>query len=651
MTIHEDPSVRFLADADSPLPANLAALWAVDARLAARVESAEPARCQLAMARSGVPTLLWSDGSGRTIPLHSRYDPEDEARRLVSTALPMSRSVDTSPTLLLFIHGFGLGYHVEQALAQAGEEAIAFVFEPRVEVLAAACAARDLRKLLSSGRVAIVTEPDKANLFAALMPHAALTSAGTAVIRHQPSLRIAPEEHAEFEQLTSDFLAYAGTCVGTLVANGRRTAENILRNLPWYLANPGISRLKGAFSGKPAIIVSAGPSLRKNQHQLLGARERAVIIAVQTTLQPLLELGVEPHFVTSLDYHDICTRFFERLPQVLRCELVAEPKATDAIFHLFPGPISLLGNDYADGLLSGMDLSRARLPAGATVAHLAFYLAEYLGCDPIIFVGQDLGFSDGLCYAPGTSYEDVWRPELGRFCTVEMKQWEQIVRDRPILRRVPDRHGLPTYTEARLFTYLQHFERDFARSRATIIDATEGGVLKRGAKTMTLREALETWCRSPLDRSVPPHPGLSGDLFPAAVQALRARWDEAGRIRAISERTLVLLREIADHLDDQPRVNRAIGQIDSLRVELEPLDRTYHLITQLTQQTEMQRFLADRRIAAANLDPTERQRRQVLRDLDNVSAVEAAARELQSLIKEAIERIESFPAASNRRAA
>ncbi len=72
-----------------------------------------------------------------------------------------------------------------------------------------------------------------------------------------------------------------------------------------------------------------------------------------------------------------------------------------------------------------------------------YYLAEHLGCDPIIFVGQDLGFSDGLCYTPGTSYEDVWRPELSRYCSVEMKQWEQIVRERFILRKISDYQGRP----------------------------------------------------------------------------------------------------------------------------------------------------------------------------------------------------------------
>src|SRR6185436_15075743 len=106
-----------------------------------------------------------------------------------------------------------------------------------------------------------------------------------------------------------------------------------------------------------------------------------VLIAVQTTLQPLLQMGIEPHFVTSLDYHDICTRFFENLPDLgrpVRTELVAEPKATSAIFSLNPGPWSLLGNEFAESLLRELRLGKATLPAGATVAHLAYYLAEFL---------------------------------------------------------------------------------------------------------------------------------------------------------------------------------------------------------------------------------------------------------------------------------
>src|SRR5258706_237662 len=184
---------------------------------------------------------------------------------------------------------------------------------------------------------------------------------------------------------------------------------------------------------------------------------------------------------------------------------IAEPKASPKIFDVYPGPVTILGNDFADRLLRELskEVDKGRLRSGATVAHLAYYLAEHLGCDPIVFVGQDLGFSDGLAYAPGTNIDEVWRPELSRFCTVEMKQWEFIARDRQILRRIPDHEGKPMYTEERLFTYLQQFERDFLRTTTQIIDATEVGAKNRGATTLKLAQPIQDSCQEPLPTAAP----------------------------------------------------------------------------------------------------------------------------------------------------
>ncbi|MGA2500719.1 MAG: 6-hydroxymethylpterin diphosphokinase MptE-like protein, partial [Tepidisphaeraceae bacterium] len=354
------------------------------------------------------------------------------------------------------------------------------------------------------------------------------------------------------------------------------------------------------------------------------------------TLQPLVEMGIEPNYATNLDYHDICTRFFEKLPKQLRTELVAEPKASAAVFGLYPGPISLIGCDYSEKLLREMKLNRDRVRAGATVAHLAFYLAEYVGCNPIIFVGQDLGFSDGLCYAPGTSYEDVWRPELGRFCTMEMKQWEHIARERPILRKIEDWQGRPMYTEERLFTYLQQFERDFAATTRTIIDASEGGARKRGATAMTLAEALDRFCRQPIPLAPADHPGLRWEMLNNVRACLDNRRREARSIADIGRSTLPLLEEVRDHLDDDMRVNRAIARIDALRSEMFELNHAYELATQFSQQTELDRFKRDFAIAASKVEGSERQRRQTERDIENVKAIIAAAQELEKMVDEVL---------------
>jgi hypothetical protein len=275
------------------------------------------------------------------------------------------------------------------------------------------------------------------------------------------------------------------------------------------------------------------------------------------------------------------------------------------------------------------------------VAHLAFYLAQYLGCDPIIFVGQDLAFSDGLYYAPGTSYEDVWQPELSRYCTVEMKQWEQIVRDRYVLRRVPDQQGNPIYTEERLFMYLQQFERDFGQSAARIIDATEGGALKRGATPMTLAAAIEQFCQQPLPKMPNDHPGPNWSQLEPSIASLRQRQEEAREIGRISRLTLPLLEELRDNIADQTRVNRIIARIDPLRAQMDQLGRTYDMVTQLTQQSELKRFERDRQVAASKAAGIQRQQLQVDRDIENVQAVIDAAAAFERLIDDTIARLQT----------
>jgi hypothetical protein len=640
MTASSDPSTRFILPADAPYLNNMAALWTVDPALAQAIEATEgQPSYRVEKSRSGAPTVSVPTTDGRTLYLHSRYEPVEEARKL-------TESMAARRNLAFYVFGFGLGYHVEQLFQQASEESLFAIFEPDLLLLRTAFESRDLSEMIESRRLMFFTQLDKSDLLARLTPHSALISIGVEQVVHPPSQQVAGAFHDQMRLWIDEFASFSKTSINTLVQNSQKTAENIARNIGWYAATPSMARLAGRHRGEPAIIVSAGPSLRKNKHLLKDLAGRAVFIAVQTTLQPLLEMGIEPQFVTSLDYHEICTRFFERLPDSLHTELVAEPKANSAILSMYPGPVSLLGNSFAEGLLRDLRLRKTELTSGATVAHLAYYLAEHLGCDPIIFVGQDLGFSDGLCYTPGTSYEDVWRPELSRFDTVEMKQWEQIVRERFILRRIPDQEGRPMYTEERLFTYLQQFERDFLRTRTKIIDATEGGAAKRGTNVMKLSEAAEQFCKSPLRQSLGgDHPGQDWGKTGQSIDCLKRRRGEAQEIERVSRSTLPLLEEIRDHIEDQARVNRAITSVDVLRARMNELGATYDLVTQFCQPVELKRFEADRKIAAAKAQASEKQRLQVMRDIENVRGVLEAAEKFQALMDEVIDRLSATPQA------
>ena len=141
---------------------------------------------------------------------------------------------------------------------------------------------------------------------------------------------------------------------------------------------------------------------------------------------------------------------------------------------------------------------------------------------------------------------------------------------------------------------------------------------------------------------LPPGEGGGEGVWQAGVRdCLKRREDEAARIEQICRDTLPLLEEIRDHVEDQGRVNRAISAVDALRARMNDLGATYDLITQLTQSSELERFKADRKLSAAKeLDGNERQRRQVMRDIDNVRAVADAARDFQDLMRQTVDGLD-----------
>jgi hypothetical protein len=114
-------------------------------------------------------------------------------------------------------------------------------------------------------------------------------------------------------------------------------------------------------------------------------------------------------------------------------------------------------------------------------------------------------------------------------------------------------------------------------------------------------------------------------------------------IRQISSQTLSLLEEIRDEIADQQRVNRAIAQVDALRAQMNSLGPTYDLVMELTQKSQLDRFEADRRIKMAKLEPAERQRRQVERDIANVRSMQQAAGRFMALMDEVIEELRVVP--------
>jgi hypothetical protein len=165
---------------------------------------------------------------------------------------------------------------------------------------------------------------------------------------------------------------------------------------------------------------------------------------------------------------------------------------------------------------------------------------------------------------------------------------------------------------------------------------------------MPFAEAISQFCKAPIRTVAADHPGLDWARVGQCLDSLRKRREEANGVEKISRQTLPLLEEIRDHLDDQRRVNRAIGEIDGLRARMNAFGPTYDLITELTQSSQLERFNADRRLSAARVEGVERQRRQVARDVENVRGVMLAAKDFEQMVSNVIEAIAAEHDASDR---
>ncbi len=608
-----------LAAPHAALAANLTALYRRDPALAMAVDlhpDADALPCE--PTRSGALTACRARPDGQTIYLHSRYDPAAEARRLCESV-----AVAESPIAVLC--GLGLGYEARALLDALAPHGVVMVSEPHLPTIRTALEHADFSAEIAAGRLILLTTLDKQTLHERLTPLSTLLMLGTKFVVPPAAQVIDADFHAACRANITDFAAFSKMSLLTLVANSRITCENVAANLPAALASPGVERLTGRFAGYPAIIVSAGPSLSKNIARLADAAGRAVLIAVQTTLKPLLARGIRPDFVTTLDFSDLSRRFFEGVPDFGRTLMVAEPKAAWAVIDAFRGkpgpgarPVMLLDNEFARRCVGDALAGRAALPAGSTVAHLSFYLAQHLGCDPIILVGQDLAFSGHVYYTPGVAIHDAWAPELGRFCTLEQKEWERIVRHRPILRRVPDASGRPLYTDEQMFTYLEQFERDFAACPVRVIDATEGGAAKRGTVAMPLKAAIATHCREP----IPPERWALRDApwpydaarVAAGREQIVQRQVELAEFRCLCEQTADVLARLQTVLDDPPRFNQLIVRVDELRTRVCEHDRIFRMVCDLSQLAELQKFKADQRLAASKADAGRRAAEQLARD-------------------------------------
>ncbi|MEG3593312.1 MAG: 6-hydroxymethylpterin diphosphokinase MptE-like protein [Pseudomonadota bacterium] len=387
--------------------------------------------------------------------------------------------------------GFGLGYAPLMLVKQKNYVSRSIVIiEPDPEVLLCAFKTLDCRTILESEDILMLVGFELDEISPAVQNHIfqnnRLINAKNLQIVDLPA---AVETNGEYyleavKRVTSS--VYEGVkFVGNCPNDALQGLDNTLSNALTHIKAPGLNQLSGVCAGMPGIVVASGPSLDKNVHLLKGLENHAVICSADASLRHLLRRNLKPHLIACMERLDETALLFQNLDPTdyQDVSMVAAPVIHHKTYEAYEGPIISTEREYGYQDLIAFD--KGRLAPGPSAGNYAFRILRYLGCDPIILIGQDLALdAAGKTHASGDPYGDE----------------QDVYKTQPVMVEGNYTDQLPSNPILKMFHYA--YECDVADPSVTVINATEGGAKIAGTILKTFSEAIEDHLKEPIDKDL-----------------------------------------------------------------------------------------------------------------------------------------------------
>ncbi len=542
--------------------------------------------------KAGPPTLEVTVPERGRVLLHSAHDPVKEAQRLAA-------AYEEARTENVVVLGLGLGYHVLEYLKREHHRDFMLVVEPDLARFRCCLEHTDLTRHIARHNILFAVGLAPLDVFTMLKAEeCTLVRNGLKAFKHPPSISLDPAYYQEVLRRLQDLVLYTAVNNNSRDKSWRQFAANTARNAPAALSLPGVKELFGAFEGVPGIVVSAGPSLGKNVRELAHAKGRAVIIAVDTALRVLLDHGVRPDLVVSIDFTPHTARYFDGL-DTSTLRLVVDSEVYPPIVERFGGRCfyASISNKPASRWFARAVGGPGGLDKGLSVAHTAFLLAIEMGCRPVALVGQDLAYTGEVSHAKGTAMARIESRGPGKGNVIS----------------VPDIFGRPVNSHASMVVFLRHFEELLHEHADRLpdgcVDATEGGARIGGTRPTTLKDLIARWCTRRvdvdgiLDAAVSRVGATDCERTLGEVDTMRGELKELARDAVSCRSTLKsIFGEIRRPTRDAARIRRLQARYGREAAALESHTEALELLADAL--TRAMTVMRDRRVASRSLAGT-----------------------------------------------
>ncbi|MCX7748447.1 MAG: DUF115 domain-containing protein [Clostridia bacterium] len=387
--------------------------------------------------------------------LHSKYDPEREAANFAQSQLAEKTKVNV-------LYGFGFGFHIVKILEYLNSDATLYVVEMNLEIMKLAIQTIDLGMVLKDGRVKLIASDSELEVVEGLK---SVLKESVKVMLYPPSVKAIPAKNEKFKLILEQWNMNRYVFEKT----DNTLEKNYLENTKVPCENIGI--LFNKTRNIPIIIVSAGPSLNKNKHLLKEVKGKVIILAAGSALKPLLQVGVEPDLFCIIDPLMNTYKQIEDLED-LDIPLVFLDTACSYTISAYEGPKYAACNNE-----SRIGMREHLVDTGGSVATAILDMAIKLGGNPIIFMGQDLAYTNQEHHAIGSMYGE-----------------KENVKSLPNMRKVKGQNGEWLDTTIGYLSFKTWIENKISdNNHLTFINATEGGAYIEGCKHMKLQEFIDAY--------------------------------------------------------------------------------------------------------------------------------------------------------------
>lgn len=287
--------------------------------------------------------------------------------------------------------------------------------------------------------------------------------------------------------------------------------KNIISNIPVLATAIPLRAFKKRFSGVPAVIAGAGPSLKKDIESLKHISERFCIISTDTAIRTLVCSGIIPNFVISLDaqYHSIMD--FQNLPQYLNSkrDIPYKDKKPFLLADLtcYPGVLKLGFEDIC--LIKSLNISHtdsdgahevsslygfvARytdridgLVCGGSVVTTGIEFALYAGFFPVVLCGTDFSYPGYLTHVVSSPYHREAIVKSKRTSTTLNFTVNSIIKRRLVIMR--DRLNRPTFSDVVLKKYMEWLEKRNAHYAGRVFFSSNNSISLPGFEEIELQQ-------------------------------------------------------------------------------------------------------------------------------------------------------------------